>query len=90
MPPDTNVPPLDSFESDNKAFQEDKRVEMRDGRLNSCFNPDKGRDRPVHNQYDRTMWRPGAENTIERGGTLAGTPEGVITETAQRVPSKLG
>jgi hypothetical protein len=89
MPTDANVPPLDSFESDNKAFQEDKRVEMRDRHLNACLNPDKGADRPVHNQYDRTIWAPGRENTIERGGKLAGSPEGVTSESAARVASKL-
>lgn len=53
MATEKNVPPLDSFETDNKAFQEDKRVEMGDPRLNSLFNPAKGADRVRENQYPR-------------------------------------
>lgn len=87
--PHKNVPPHDSFEDDNKAFQDDKRVEMRDSLLNSVLNPARGEDRPVHNQYDRTLWRPGAENTTEPGGTLANSPQGVTSESHARVPSKL-
>ena len=45
MPTNANVPPHDSFEDDNKAFQEDKRVEMKDAHLNGIFNPARGEDR---------------------------------------------
>ena len=52
MATDKNVPPMDSFESDNKAFQEDKRVEMKDGILNGAFNPTRGEHRIQNEQYE--------------------------------------
>ena len=88
MPTNANVPPMDSFESDNKAFQEDKRVEVRDSLLSGVINPARGEDRISCEQYDTHTWAPGGSGT-KCSGEGPGRPGPVNSESAARVPSKL-
>ena len=87
MATDKNVPPMDSFESDNKAFTQDARVEVRDSLLSGVVNPARGEDRVSCEQYDTHTWSPGGSGEKRSGhGHMQGpTP----SETAARVPSKL-
>ena len=83
-----NVPPMDSFESDNKAFQEDKRVEMKDARLSGdVFNPARGADRVSCEQYDTHTWAPGSSGTKRKG--CSPLEAGIGSEQFGVVPSKL-
>ena len=87
MPTNANVPPMDSFESDNKAFQEDKRVEVRDSLLSGVINPARGEDRVSCEQYDTHTWAPGGSGQRRSGhGHMAGPTD---SESAARVQSKL-
>ena len=46
---------------------------MKDGHLDSVFNPSVGEHRPVASQYDKTLFRPGQENEVVKGvGKLHG------------------
>ena len=82
-----NVPPMDSFESDNKAFTQDARVEVRDSLLSGVVNPARGEDRVSCEQYDTHTWSPGSSGERRSGhGHMQGP---TTSETAARVPSKL-
>ena len=87
MATDKNVPPMDSFESDNKAFHEDKRVEVRDSLLSGVINPARGEDRISCEQYDTHTWAPGSSGQRRSGhGHMQGP---TTSESVARVPSKL-
>ena len=87
MATDKNVPPMDSFESDNKAFTQDARVEVRDPLLSGVVNPARGEDRVSCEQYDTHTWSPGSSGERRSGhGHMQGP---TTSETAARVPSKL-
>ena len=87
MPTNANVPPMDSFESDNKAFQEDKRVEVRDSLLSGVINPARGEDRVSCEQYDTHTWAPGSSG--QRRSGCSPMQAGMPSESAARVQSKL-
>ncbi len=88
MPTDKNVPPLDSFESDQKALMGETRVDMRgDSHLTRVFNPVRGEDRVSSEQYDTHTWAPGGSGERRSGRRISGSP--VPGESAARVPSKL-
>ena len=87
MPTNANIPPMDSFESDNKAFQEDKRVEVRDSLLSGVINPARGEDRVSCEQYDTHTWAPGSSGTKRKG--CSPLEAGIGSEQFGVVPSKL-
>ena len=87
MATDKNVPPMDSFESDNKAFTQDARVEVRDSLLSGVVNPARGEDRVSCEQNDTHTWAPGGSGQRRSGhGHMAGPTD---SESAARVPSRL-
>ncbi len=87
MPTDKNVPPLDSFESDGAAFAQEKHVGMKDGHLDSMFNPPKGKDRVSCEQYDTHTWAPGTSGTRKSG--CSPLEAGIRSEQFGVVKSKL-
>lgn len=87
MATDKNVPPMDSFESDNKAFTQDARVEVRDSLLSGVVNPARGDDRIHREQYDTHTWAPGGSGTKRKG--CSPLEAGIGSEQFGVVPSKL-
>jgi hypothetical protein len=65
MPPDKNVPPLDSFEHEHNVAE--RHVPGFDDRLSGVLNPPKGQDRIKREQYATTTIRPGAPNERKSG-----------------------
>ena len=85
MPPDKNVPPLDSFEHEHNVAE--RHVPGFDDRLSGVLNPPKGQDRIACEQYDTHTWSPGGSGTRRSG--CGPTQAGIGSEQFGTVKSKL-